>query len=287
MVVGRGIEYANASQVTSSLLAINQTGSSNITTVADIVAVVPRPGAFQTSYSGELTSGAFITASGVDLQVNPVGSVVLSGGNGSVIPGRSSMVLGAHGSFTTVNMNNLTNGGNVVIMGNTIGGTFTLPGQRTNTCSIQLGNNFSLPSADNQLNCNANSFRLPNMEGILTSTADVYHVVFNQTTGIMSYTAQPNGSISRILRGVATTGAGGQSIVTPFPGILPPLTNSDVIITLSAKGTTLGGPLVTAALGTVTATTFEILSYQSVNAVAGSPTMVPLANVVVQFTIAY
>ena len=289
--MGSAIEYSSATQLSGNFLAINSSGSSTITSLNSAIAIVPKSNGFQTAYSGVVNIGTFITPGTISLSANHRGACIVSGGNTTIVPGLASLVLVSNVTASTINMNNGSLGGNVLIGGSSTDLDYTMPSTYVNTLAIAAGSAPVVPTMSHQITSNAQSYLSPFMPQLFIpfTNPNAYPLVFDSATGLIGSSRGTLGAvISRTERGKGTTGAGGTFSVNYDPLFTIGLgTTASIQLTVQNTSTTVH---YSAQVGVIDipSNTFQVLVFQSINAVAGSPTMVPAGiGITVHYCVSY
>lgn len=274
--LGRTHQFTGAVSIQNSLIAANTVGNANITGITDSNMIVPRAASLTFGYAGAITGASFFSSGNVACTSDPNYSTVVSSG-GTVNPGAANLVLTSNQSAGSITM---TGNGNTLISSSNAATTYNWPAGINNTTVIRSGAAALTPTQGNQFAINHSSFYFPTMPSATPANAS-FPVSWNAGTGLVSYYNSAN--MSRILRQRGTTNASGQVVFNT--GVISVAANSSISLTVQNASTTVA---YTAQVIATAASSVTVQVFNSVNAVAGSPTATPSgASIVVHMNMSY
>ena len=273
--MGRSHQFTGASIVRDSMILANIIGTPGITSVTEANILCSRSGSVTLGYAGALTGCNFVSSGSINCLGDPLDSVVFSSA-GTVNPGSSNLVLCENRTGGSVVM---AGAGNTLITSSSTAVSYSWPAGVSNATVIKAGINAIIPTANGQLAVNHTGFLFPNLPSA-TAANSTFPVGFSQATGQISYYSSTD--YSRVLRRVGNTNASGQIVFST--GVITPLANSAVSLTVRDASTTIAYTAQVIAIG---ASSVTVQVFQSTNAMVG-PTMVPAgAGITVHMNMSY
>ena len=278
MFLGRQMLFAGSLSTSNTFIAANIIGSSTISAINDTNIIAPRAGSVSLAYLGNLTGFNCVTSGSIQCATDPLYSTVLSSG-GQVNPNATNLVLSAQPAAGSITM---AASGNTLIQSSGSAITYTFP-NFSNCCVLNNGTTVTLPTINNQLVSNHSSLRMPNINAVGVFNSSINPMVFDSSNGLMSPILSP--FVSRVYRAVALTAVGGAATFTPGSGINP----STVGYAFNATVRNSSGTVAyVAQIQGVSGTSVTVQVFQSMNAVVGSPTMIPAPNnILVHFSMMF
>lgn len=274
--LGSRHQFPGATSIQNSLIATHIVGNATISQITDCNMVVPRASSLTLNYTGQATGASFHSSGSIACISDPLHAAVFSSG-GTVDPGTSNLVLCENRPGGLVTM---SGSGNTLISSSSAAQTYSWPAGINNSTVIRSGADPVTPSASGQLAVSHTSFRFSNLAAG-TSGNSVHLMSFSLANGLVRHVISSD--FSRVLRRVGTTNGASQVVFST--GTITPLPDSAISLTVQNASTSVfyGAQVVAIGASSVTAIVFN-----SVSAVAGSPTMVPSgAGITVHMNMSY